>query len=178
MERTSLDKTGTDARVRMARADDATAITRIYNGGIAERTATFETQARTVEQIAQRLQLLDRYPLLVAEDAAGNVIGWAGLAEYRPRECYAGIAEFSIYLEPEARGRGIGTTLLTALIDAAGDRGFWKLVSRIFPFNAASRALCRTCGFREVGTYERHAQLDGRWLDAVIVERLIIQTND
>jgi phosphinothricin acetyltransferase len=101
------------------------------------------------------------------------VIGWAGLAEHRSRKCYAGIAEFSIYLEREARGRGIGKALLTALIDAAHERGFWKLVSRIFPFNTASRALCRACGFREVGIYERHAQLDGRWLDAVIVEKLI-----
>ena len=158
----------------MARAGDASAITRIYNAGIAERTATFETEPRTIEQILQRLQLLDRYPLLVVEDPAGNVIGWAGLAEYRPRKCYVGIAEFSIYLDREVRGRGIGKTLLTALIETAGERGFWKLVSRIFPFNIASRALCRTCGFREVGTYERHAQLDGRWLDAIIVEKLIV----
>jgi phosphinothricin acetyltransferase len=159
----------------MASADDAAAITRIYNAGIAERTATFETEPRTVQQISQQLRLLERFPLLVAEDATGNVIGWAGLAEYRPRKCYAGIAEFSIYLERHARGRGTGKALLTALIDAAAARGFWKLVSRIFPFNTASRALCRACGFREVGTYERHAQLDGRWLDAVIVERLIMR---
>ena len=157
----------------MARAGDAAAITRIYNVGIAERMATFETEPRTVVQLEQRLLLLERYPLLVAEDATGAVVGWAGLAEYRPRECYAGVAEFSIYLDPDARGRGTGKALLTALIEEAAQRGFWKLVSRIFPFNTASRALCRACGFREVGTYERHAQLDGRWLDTVIVERLI-----
>ena len=157
----------------MARAGDAAAITRIYNVGIAERIATFETEPRTVVQLEQRLLVLERYPLLVAEDATGAVVGWAGLAEYRPRECYAGVAEFSIYLDPDARGRGIGKALLTALIEEAAQRGFWKLVSRIFPFNTASRGLCRACGFREVGTYERHAQLDGRWLDTVIVERLI-----
>ena len=159
----------------MARAGDAAAITRIYNVGIAERIATFETEPRTVVQLEQRLLLLERYPLLVAEDATGAVVGWAGLAEYRPRECYAGVAEFSIYLDPDARGRGTGKALLTALIEEAAQRGFWKLVSRIFPFNTASRALCRACGFREVGTYERHAQLDGRWLDTVIVERLILR---
>ena len=157
----------------MARAGDAAAITRIYNVGIAERIATFETEPRTVVQLEQRLLLLERYPLLVAEDATGAVVGWAGLAEYKTRECYAGVAEFSIYLDPDARGRGIGKALLTALIEEAAQRGFWKLVSRIFPFNTASRGLCRACGFREVGTYERHAQLDGRWLDTVIVERLI-----
>ena len=159
----------------MARAGDAAAITRIYNIGIAERIATFETEPRTVVQLEQRLLLLERYPLLVAEDATGAVVGWAGLGEYRPRECYAGVAEFSIYLDPDARGRGTGKALLTALIEEAAQRGFWKLVSRIFPFNTASRALCRACGFREVGTYERHAQLDGRWLDTVIVERLILR---
>ena len=168
-----MQETTSEPVVRMARADDAATITRIYNVGIAERTATFETEPRTVDQTAQRLLLLERYPLLVAEDSAGNVIGWAGLAEYRPRKCYDGIAEFSIYLERHARGRGVGKALLNRLINAAQQRGFWKLVSRIFPFNTASRALCRSCGFREVGVYKRHAQLDGRWLDTVIVERLI-----
>jgi L-amino acid N-acyltransferase YncA len=167
-----LQKTRSDP-IRTAGAGDAEAITRIYNAGIAERSATFETQPRTVAQIKERLLLLERYPLLVVEDASGSVVGWAGLAEYRPRECYAGIAEFSIYLDRAARGQGTGKALLCALIDAAAQRGFWKLVSRIFPFNTASRSLCRACGFREVGIYERHAQLDGRWLDAVIVEKLI-----
>jgi phosphinothricin acetyltransferase len=67
----------------------------------------------------------------------------------------------------------VGRTLLDALVGVAKDRGDWKLVSRIFPFNTASRALCRACGFREVGVYEKHGRLDGRWLDVVIVERLI-----
>jgi phosphinothricin acetyltransferase len=95
------------------------------------------------------------------------------LSRYRPRECYAGIAEFSIYLDRSARGRGLGRQLLSALIDVAREHGYWKLVSRIFPSNAGSRALCRSCGFREVGTYEKHGRLDGQWRDVVIVERLI-----
>ena len=99
--------------------------------------------------------------------------GWAALSIYRSRPCYAGIAEFSIYLDRAARGRGVGRQLLAALIDAARDRGYWKLVSRVFPFNTASRALCRSCGFREVGIYEKHGCLDGVWLDVVVVERLI-----
>lgn len=160
-------------RIRKAETADAPDIARIYNVGIAERAATFETEPRTVAQVEERLQNVHRYPVLVAVDASGSVVGWAGLGEYRPRQCYAGVAEFSIYLSPEARGRGTGKALLQLLIDAARDRGFWKLVSRVFPFNAASRALCRACGFREVGVYEKHAQLDGRWLDVVIVEKLI-----
>jgi phosphinothricin acetyltransferase len=160
------------ATIREATERDAADIARIYNQGIDERGATFETSLRTSVDILTRLAEADRFPLLVIEDG-GAVLGWASLSPYRPRACYAGIAEFSIYLDRDARGRGLGRRLLTALIDAARARGFWKLVSRIFPFNTASRALCRTCGFREVGVYEKHGCLDGRWMDVVIVERLI-----
>ena len=158
--------------IRPAVAADAAAIAAIHNEGIAERTATFETVPRTVADSERRIA--DRtFPLLVAVSNRGEVLGWAGLSAYRPRECYAGVAEFSIYIRRSARGQGLGRPLLNALIDAARERGFWKLVSRVFPFNAASRALCRACGFREVGVYHKHAQLDGRWLDVVIVELLI-----
>jgi L-amino acid N-acyltransferase YncA len=156
-------------------ATDAAALAAIYNQGIAERAATFETTPRSPEDMTGRIAAGARHPLLVATDEAGAVLGWAGLGGYRARPCYAGVAEFSIYLDARARGRGIGRLLLLALIDAAAARGFWKLVSRVFPFNIASRALCRACGFREVGVYEKHACLDGRWLDVVIVERLIPQ---
>lgn len=158
--------------IRQARSDDAAAIASIYNQGIAERSATFETEPRGADDIRARLGDQERFPLLVAEDA-GTVIGWAGLSAYRPRACYAGIGEFSIYLDRSARGRGVGRQLLQSLVKAARERGYWKLVSRIFPFNTASRSLCRTCGFREVGVYEKHGRLDGRWIDVVIVERLI-----
>lgn len=160
--------------LRQAVDTDADAIADIYNQGIAERAATFETEPRGVDEIRARLADRERFPLLVAEDA-GAVIGWAGLSSYRTRACYAGIVEFSIYLDRHARGRGVGRQLLEALVDVAHERGYWKLVSRIFPFNTASRALCRACGFREVGVYEKHGCLDGEWMDVVIVERLIPQ---
>lgn len=159
--------------IRTARAEDATAVADIHNHGILGRQATFETRLRTPDEAASRIAEAAEWPLLVAEDDKGRVLGWAGLSAYRPRECYAGIGDFSIYLAPGARGRGLGTALLQALVDAARQRGFWKLVSRIFPENAASRALCHRCGFREVGIYEKHARLDGRWRDVVIVERLV-----
>jgi phosphinothricin acetyltransferase len=158
--------------IREAAAGDADAIAGIYNQGIADRGATFETELRTAADMAAKLDQRERYPMLVAVDAQ-TVLGWAGLSPYRPRPCYAGIAEFSIYLDRAARGRGLGRLLLTALVGLARERGYWKLVSRVFPFNAASRAVCQACGFREVGIYEKHARLDGRWLDVVIVERLI-----
>ena len=82
-------------------------------------------------------------------------------------------AKCSIDLDRGARGCGIGKELLTALVGAAARPRLLEAVSRVFPFNAASRAVCRACGFREVGVYEKHAQLDGTWMDVVIVERLI-----
>ena len=157
--------------IRHAEQDDAEAVARIYNQGIDDRGATFETRLRTADQMRERLRDQARFPILVAVD--DRVLGWAGLSSYRPRECYAGIAEFSIYLDRAARGHGVGRQLLDALIEEAQSHGFWKIVSRVFPFNTASRALCRACGFREVGLYEKHGRLDGRWTDVVIVERLI-----
>ena len=158
--------------IREAGEEDAAAIAGIYNQGIDDRGATFETEPRSAEDIAGKLAERERYPLLViTEDNV--VIGWAGLSSYRPRGCYAGIAEFSIYLDRGARGRGLGRQLLTSLIEAARERGYWKLVSRIFPSNVGSREVCRACGFREVGIYEKHGRLDGQWRDVVIVERLI-----
>lgn len=158
--------------IRAARVSDAEAIAVIYNQGIEDRGATFETELRTAADIESKLADIERFPIIVAAHA-NELLGWAGLSSYRSRPCYAGIAEFSIYLERTARGRGLGRQLLSALVDAGREHGYWKLVSRIFPSNAASRALCRSCGFREVGIYEKHGCLDGKWLDVVIVERLI-----
>lgn len=158
--------------VRAAVERDAPVLAEIYNQGIEDRGATFETEPRTAGDMVEKLAGRERYPVLViTEDDV--VLGWAGLSAYRSRECYAGIAEFSIYLDRRARGRGLGRQLLTALVDAARARGCWKLVSRIFPSNTGSRALCRACGFREVGVYHKHGRLDGEWRDVVIVERLI-----
>lgn len=162
-----------EVTLRDARLGDAPAIADIYNQGILGRQATFETRLRTPEDIEETLRSGEgRYPFLVAE-SGGRVVGWASVSSYRPRECYAGIGEFSIYIHEDARGAGIGKALLPALVDAAEKAGFWKLLSRVFPFNTGSRRLCAACGFREVGAYEKHAQLDGEWLDVVIVERLI-----
>ena len=116
---------------------------------------------------------MERYPTLVMVNDADEVVAWAGLSSYRSRACYDGIADFSIYLDRSVRGQGLGKVLLQALLDEAQARGFWKVLSRIFTFNAASLALCSSCGFREVGVYEKHACLEGRWLDCVIVEHLI-----
>ncbi|HEX7125677.1 MAG TPA: arsinothricin resistance N-acetyltransferase ArsN1 family A [Thermodesulfobacteriota bacterium] len=160
---------------RLARPDDAAAIARIYNEGIEDRVATFETALRSAEDIARLLaERGDRYPTVVAE-RDGAVVAWAGCGPYRSRACYAGIGEFSVYVGREARGTGAGRAVLAALIAESEARGLWKLLSRIFPENAASLALCRRLGFREVGVYRRHARLDGAWRDVVIVERLLCE---
>jgi phosphinothricin acetyltransferase len=157
--------------VRPATAADVPAITGIYNEGIRGRTATFETRERTPDEV--RGWLGDpRHPVLVA-DADRRVVGWVAASTYRPRDCYAGIAEFSVYVAGDARGRRVGDALLAAFLPACEAAGVWKVLSRIFPENHASRRLCARHGFREVGTYLRHGKLDGAWRDVVIVERLL-----
>jgi L-amino acid N-acyltransferase YncA len=164
--------------VRTAKRDDAPAIARIYNQGIEDRTATFETEPRTVAQIeAQMRERGAAFPAIVVE-REGGVIAWAGAAPYSNRPAYAGVAAHSVYVAREARGRGAGRAALVALCDAYEARGFWKLASRIFPENAASLALHERAGFRIVGTYRRHGKLDGEWRDCVIVEKLLGEAAD
>lgn len=159
--------------VRLARLEDAAAIALIYNQGIAERIATFETEPRTVDDIQSQLTSKGtRYPTVVVE-RAGHVVAWAGAGPYRSRPCYAGIAEHSVYVERSARGTGAGRLALVELCRIYTDLGFWKLLSRIFPENHASLVLHARVGFREVGVYQRHGLLDGAWRDCVIVEKLL-----
>jgi phosphinothricin acetyltransferase len=163
----------TSLTARPAELRDAPAIAEIYNQGIEDRVATFETEPRTTEMVEELLGArVGRYPAVVVEDGS-RVLGFAWVSEYRPRDAYAGVAEFSVYVARGARGQGVGRTAMEALITKAERRGFSKLVSRIFPENVASRRLCAALGFREVGVYRRHGQLDGRWMDCVIVERLL-----
>ena len=155
---------------RPARPEDAANIAAIYNEGIADRVATFETEPRSAGPVAGWFD--GRHPIVVVEKDA-EVIAFASSSSYRSRDCYAGIAEFSIYVARKHRGSRAGSIAMAALIEAATAAGFWKLVSRVFPENAASLALMARMGFREVGTYRRHGRLDGQWRDCVIVERLI-----
>ena len=155
---------------RSALPADAEAMARIYNEGIEDRVATFETRRRSADDI--RAWFDGVHPIVVVEEG-GQVIAFASTSSYRPRECYAGIAETSVYVARSSRRRGAGRVALEALMRAASQAGFWKLLSRIFPENTASRGLVRDLGFREVGVYEKHGQLDGVWRDVVIVERLL-----
>ena len=158
---------------RLATAADAAAIATIYNEGIADRVATFETEPRTTEQIVALLRDKgERFPTVVVE-RAGRVVAWAGAGAYRSRPAYAGVAEHSVYVARHARGIGAGRTALDALCRIYAARGFWKIVSRIFLENTVSLRLHERCGFRVVGVYRRHGKLEGQWRDCVIVERLL-----
>jgi L-amino acid N-acyltransferase YncA len=157
-------------RARAATPADAAAIAAIYNEGIEDRVATFETRLRTPDDVQSWFD--GRHPVVVVEND-GRIAAFAATSAYRPRDCYSGIAEFSVYTARGARGRGCGRRALEHLFAEARRAGFWKLVSRVFVENAASRELLKKTGFREVGIYERHAQLDGRWRDVVIVEKLL-----
>ena len=155
---------------RAATLEDAESIARIYNEGITDRVATFETRLRGAQDVRNWFDGL--HPIVVVEEG-GEVVAFAATSRYHERECYAGIAEASVYVARAARGKGVGRLALGELIGAAEQAGFWKLLSRVFPENAASRGLIRSMGFREVGVYEKHGKLDGQWRDVVIVERLI-----
>src|SRR5215211_5482628 len=157
-------------QARAASQEDAGAIARIYNEGIEERIATFETCLRTAREIRDWFD--GAHPVVVVEED-GKVISFANTSAYSPRACYSGVAEFSVYTAGEARGRGAGALAMEALISAAERAGFWKLTSRVFVENEPSRNLLLSLGFREVGVHDKHARLDGIWRDVVVVERLI-----
>lgn len=149
------------------RKEDWLAIKTIYEEGIATGQATFETEAPPWEAWDEDHLTVCR---LVARDQ-GQVVGWAALSPVSGRCVYAGVAEVSIYVTTEARGRGIGTALLGQLIRESEEAGFWTLEAGIFPENKASIALHKGCGFRQVGYRERLGQLAGEWRDVILMER-------
>jgi phosphinothricin acetyltransferase len=162
-----------DARytTRAAIAEDAAAIAAIYNQGIEDRIATFETEPRSAADMAARFQPGTLF--VVAEAGGAGVVAFAASFPYSSRPCYAGIGEFSVYVARAYRGRGAGRAVLAVLIMAAEDAGLTKLTSRVFPENLASRALLRSIGFAEIGLHRRHGKLDGEWRDCVVVELLL-----
>jgi phosphinothricin acetyltransferase len=162
-----------DLLVRAATSGDAPAIAAIYNQGIEDRCATFETDPRSADDIRAAMRERGmRYPtVVVVRD--GAVVAWAAASSYSNRPCYAGIAEFSVYVERSARRSGAGRAAMEALLQACEESGLWKLVSRVFPENTASLTLLAKLGFSQVGIHKRHSRLDGAWKDCILVERLL-----
>lgn len=158
--------------IRAARADDADAICAIYNEGIADR-ATLETEPRTSDERRSWLTARDaRHPVVVVE-SDGVVVGWASLNVFNARDAYRHVADISVYIARAARGKGAGTALLERLVELGREIGFHKLVLAGFSWNAASVALYKRLGFREVGVYREQGLLDGRWVDVLLMERLL-----
>jgi phosphinothricin acetyltransferase len=146
----------------------------VYLEGLATGQATFETEAPGWEEWdAAHLP----FARLVAKaggaggDEGGEVLGWAALSPVSRRRVYEGVAEVSVYVAARARGRGVGSALLRALVSESERGGVWTLQAGVFPENAASVALHARCGFREVGRRERIGRLQGLWRDTLLLER-------
>jgi phosphinothricin acetyltransferase len=150
-------------------AADWPAVARIYAAGIAGGDATFEHSVPSCEEFSR-----DHVPSprLVAREQSGDVLGWAALSPTSTRHFYRGVAEVSIYVDPEFTRRGLGRALLSALIEASERAGFWTLQALIFPENTASVALHEGCGFELIGVSTRVGRMaDGRWRDVALYER-------
>ncbi len=160
--------------IRDAAIADAPAIARIYNQGIEDRVATLETQTRSAEERAEWLAARSaRHPVLVAADGQGAVVGWGSLNQFNPRPAYDHVVDFSVYVAREQRGKGIGDALLGALEARARSLGYHKMVLAAFPTNAPGMRLYERHGFAQVGIYHQQGMLDGRWIDVVVMEKLL-----
>lgn len=153
-------------RIRQMTEDDAEPVLAIFGAGIETRQATFETVVPSWADFSAS-RLPEHRFVAVAEE----VVGWVACSPVSRRPAYAGVVEHSVYVDPDAAGRGIGRTLLDALISSTEKAGIWTIQSGVFPENAASLALHAACGFRVVGTRERVGRHYGAWRDVVLIER-------
>ncbi|MFD3488770.1 GNAT family N-acetyltransferase [Streptomyces sp. NPDC058665] len=151
--------------LRAAHADEVLAI---YRAGIDEGNATFETEPPSWDSF-DTAKLPEHRFAAVGDD--GKVVGWAAVSPVSNRSAYAGVVEHSVYVHPGARGRGIASALLGALIESTEAAGIWTIQSGIFPDNTASLALHQRTGFRVIGTRERVGRHHGVWRDVLLVER-------
>ena len=166
----------TDLAIRAATAGDAAAICLIYNQGIEDRIATLETELRTPEERRHWLAARGpRHPVFVADSPGDGpaVVGWGSLNVYNPREAYRYVADFSVYVERGWRGRGVGRRLLAHLIEQARALDYHKMMLSTFPFNQSGIALYERLGFTKVGIFHEMGRLDGRWVDTLIMEKLL-----
>ncbi len=157
--------------IRPARGGDAERIAAIFNEGIEDRAATFETKPAGAGDVAG---WIERGDVIVVAERDGEVVGWARAGPYDVlHDYYDGVGEATMYVARAARRSGIGEALLNGLADASREAGLHKLNGKIFTSNAISIELVRRCGFDEVGVHRRHGRLDGEWKDVLVVERLL-----
>jgi L-amino acid N-acyltransferase YncA len=157
------------------RAEHADRVLAIYQLGIDEGNATFETTAPTWDAFDASHLPDHRFVALDhtddTEGGAGTVLGWVAAVPVSDRCAYAGVVEHSVYVHPDARGRGIGRALLQGLIESTERARIWTIQSGVFPENTAILTLHAACGFRAVGTRERLGRHHGAWRDVVLLER-------
>jgi L-amino acid N-acyltransferase YncA len=152
--------------VRGLRPDDWPAVRAIYEEGIRGGDATFETETPSWERWDAA------HPeLRIVAEREGSVVGWAALSPASARHCYRGVGEVSVYVAEEARGAGLGRTLLAELVERSEQAGYWTLTAGVFPENEASIRLHEACGFRAVGIRDRLGELRGHWRDVILLER-------
>jgi phosphinothricin acetyltransferase len=163
----------TELQVRAARFDDLLLIQDIHNQGIIDRVATLDTELRSMAETQLWFKRHGpRHPVLVAE-TSGSVAGWASLNTFNVRPAYQYVADLSIYLARPWRGKGLGARLLAPLIALARELGYHKIVLSAFPTNTAGLRLYERHGFTVVGIYKEMGLLDGRWVDTILMEKLL-----
>jgi len=160
--------------VRDAGDADREAVRRIYNEGIADRIATLDEELKTQADIVAWFEAhTDRYAVLVVQDDAGAIVGWASLNPYSHRCAYRGVADLSIYVSRTARGCGIGSLLMEAIERRARDNEFHKIVLLMLAFNEPAQRLYRACGYREVGIFHEQGRLDGAFVHVTAMEKIL-----
>ncbi|MFD5815063.1 GNAT family N-acetyltransferase [Streptomyces sp. NPDC127038] len=152
-------------------AEHADEVLAIYRQDIEEGDSTFETAAPSWEEFDRAKLPRHRHVALDTLDASGRVLGWVAATRVSNRGAYAGVVEHSVYVRPDARGRGVGRALLDAFITSTEAAGIWTIQSGVFPENTGSLALHRAAGFRVIGTRERIGRRHGAWRDVVLIER-------
>lgn len=171
----TLRNVNENSLIRIATVNDIEQIAEVYNQGILDRVATLEANTKSMVEMEKWFSSRSaRHKVIVVEDREGYIKGWASLNVFNARECYQGVADLSIYIRREERGKGLGKTLLMALIEIAKEVGFHKLVLSTFAFNYAGQKLYTAVGFTKVGVYTKQGLLDGKWMDMTIMEKLLI----
>ena len=160
--------------IRLAQRRDAEAIRKIYNREVTGSTVTFDLVPRTLDE---QVQWIDEHsgghPAVVAVDDTGTVVGFGSLSAYRPRPAYTPTVEDSVYVDPARQGQGIGRTILLELVRLGADHGFHSVIARIVGGHEASIALHAACGFEPAGIEREVGRKFGRWLDVVLMQRML-----
>lgn len=159
--------------IRAARIDDAEAIRSIYNYEVLTSTVTFDIEPRSLEQQREWLTKRSGAHVVLVADVEGTVAGFASLSPYRDRAAYSTTVEDSVYVHRDFRGKGVGRRLLAELLERARGHGFHAVIARVVDGHVASIRLHESCGFEQVGIEREVGRKFGRWLDVVVMERIL-----